>query len=93
MVWCRWYRRFWGKEALSYEKELLPFLVNVRAITSFIGENIDYLLFSQSLIIGTPANWKRWLYPILSGLERLVSHLPLVPKLYFAAGWQKLPAD
>jgi len=93
MAWYRLDSRFHEtEEALSYKKQLRPFLnLGFREITSFTGGNIAYLFISQSLIIGTPTHWKRWLYPILSGLERLVSPFPFVPKLYLAASWQKLP--
>jgi len=95
MAWYRLDRRFHEtEEALSYEKQLKPYLkIGFQEITSFAGGNIAYLLISQSLIVGTPASWKRWLYPILSSLEKLVTRLPLVPKLYLAAAWQKLPAN
>ncbi len=93
MLWYRFDSRFQkDEEALSYKNQLRPFLdLGFREVTSFKGGNIAYLLISQSLIIGTPKSWKKWLYPVLSNLERLITRIPIVPRLFLAAVWQKKP--
>jgi len=93
MIWYRLDSRFQEtEEALSYKKQLRPFLdLGFKEVTSFSGGNIAYLLICQSLIIGTPTGRKKWLYPILSNLERLLTPVPLVPRLFLAAVWQKYP--
>ncbi len=92
MAWYRMDKRFHEtEEALSYSKQLKPYLnVGFQEINAFTGGNIAYLIISQSLVLGTPLSWKRWLYPVLAGFERLITPLPFVPKLYLAATWRKI---
>lgn len=90
-----WYRlddRFHEtEEALSYSNNLKSYLdVGFQEVSAFVGGNIAYLVISQSLVLGTPLRWKRWLYPILAGLERIITPLPFMPKLYLAAAWRKI---
>ncbi len=92
VAWYKFDDRFHEtEEALSYSNQLKSYLnVGFREIRVFTGGNIAYLVISQSLVLGTPLRWKRWLYPVLAGFERLITPLPLVPKLYLAAAWQKI---
>jgi SAM-dependent methyltransferase len=91
IIWYRADERFHEtEEALSYKNQLRAFLnVGFDEIRQFTGGNISYLVISQSLIIGTPVKLKRWLYPILSWIERVLHPFPLVPHLYLGALWQK----
>lgn len=92
MAWYRLDNRFHEtEEALSYKKQLKPYLtVGFQEVYAFSGGNIAYLIISQSLIIGTPLRWKKWIYPFLANIERLITPLPFVPKLYLAAAWRKI---
>lgn len=92
MAWYRLDKRFHEtEEALSYRKQLKPYLkTGFQEVNAFTGGNIAYLIISQSLVLGTPLRWKRWLYPFLANIERLITPLPFVPKLYLAAAWRKI---
>lgn len=92
MAWYKLDSRFHEtEEALSYPNQLKSYLnVGFQEVSAFTGGNIAYLVISQSLVLGTPLLWKRWLYPLLAGLERMITPLPFVPKLYLAAAWRKI---
>jgi SAM-dependent methyltransferase len=90
-IWYKLDSRFEDSEAaLSYGDQIAPKLVkNFKEVDYIEGGGIAYLVISQSLIIGTPKLMKGFLYPVLTYIERLTNDLPLAPKLFFAAKWQK----
>ena len=98
-TWVNKLRKFWYKmdskftddeEAISYQNTLKPFLSEgFTEVSLNFGGNIAYIIIGQSLTLGIPQRYKKYLSPISFYLERFFSKLPIVPKLFFSAVWKK----
>jgi len=78
------------EEAISYQKTLKPFLskgFKERSVN--FGGNIAYIIIGQSLALGIPKKYKKYLAPITFFFERIFSKIPIFPKLFFTAVWEK----
>lgn len=99
-TWVNKLRKFWYKvdskftddeEAISYQNTLKPFLSKGFKEESLnFGGNIAYIIIGQSLTLGIPQRYKKYLSPISFFLERFFSKLPIIPKLFFSAVWKKI---
>lgn len=98
-TWINKLRKVWYKiddkftdeeEAISYKNTLKPFLSHGFTEESLnFGGNIAYIFIGQSLILGIPQTYKKYLAPITFFLERILTKLPFFPKLFFSAVWKK----
>jgi len=98
-TWVNKIRKLWysidskfadDEEAISYNNTLKPFLSKGFKEKSLnFGGNIAYIVIAQSLALGIPKRYKKYLTPITFFLERVFSKLPIVPKLFFTAVWKK----
>jgi SAM-dependent methyltransferase len=99
-TWVNRLRKLWYKvdskftddeEAISYQNTLKPFLSKGFKEESLnFGGNIAYIIIGQSLTLGIPQRYKKYLSPISFFLERFFSKLPIIPKLFFSAVWKKI---
>jgi SAM-dependent methyltransferase len=99
-TWANIIRSFWYKhssrfadeeEAISYKKQLKPYLTDNFEENVFVtGGNFAYLIIGQSLVLKVPKVMKRILAPFLFFMEKLLTPLPFVPKLFFAGVWRKI---
>ena len=78
------------EEAISYHNTLKP-LLNIGFAEKSInyGGNIAYIVIGQSLALGIPKKYKKYLSPVSFFLERILTKLPIIPKLFFTAVWEK----
>ena len=98
-TWVNKIRNLWYKfdskftddeEAISYENTLKPLLsIGFKEKSVSFGGNIAYIVIGQSLTLGISLKYKKYLSPFSFFLERFFSKLPIVPKLFFTATWQK----
>jgi SAM-dependent methyltransferase len=98
-TWVNKIRKLWysidskfadDEEAISYNNTLKPFLSKgFKEKSVNFGGNIAYIVIAQSLALGIPKRYKKYLTPITFFLERVFSKLPIVPKLFFTAVWKK----
>ncbi len=98
-TWINKIRKFWYKvdskftddeEAISYQNTLKPFLIKgFKEISLNYGGNIAYIIIGQSLTLGIPKKYKKYLSPVSFFLERILCKFPIVPKLFFTAVWEK----
>lgn len=98
-TWVNQLRKIWYKmdnkftedeEAISYENTLKPLLsVGFEEKSLNFGGNIAYIIIGQSLVLRIPQHYKKYLAPISFFLERVLSKLPFMPKLFFSAIWKK----
>ncbi len=98
-TWVNRIRELWYKidskfaddeEAISYKNTLKP-LLNIGFAEKSInyGGNIAYIVIGQSLALGIPKKYKKYLSPVSFFLERILTKLPIIPKLFFTAVWEK----
>lgn len=98
-TWVNRIRKFWYKkdskftddeEAISYQNTLKPFLsLGFEEKSINYGGNIAYIIIGQSLSLGIPQKYKKFLAPPSFFLERIFLKIPFIPKLFFSAVWQK----
>ena len=98
-TWVNQIRKLWYKidrkftseeEAISYKQTLKPLLdIGFKEKSLNYGGNIAYIIIGQSLTLGIPQKFKKYLAPICFFLERIFSKLPIMPKLFFPAVWKK----
>ena len=98
-TWVNQIRKLWyrlddkfadDEEAISYQNTLKTFLSQGFKEKSInFGGNIAYVIILQSLNVGIPQRYKKYLAPTLFFLERIFSKLPFFPKLFFSAVWEK----
>ena len=98
-TWVNKIRKLWyrvdskfadDEEAISYKSTLKPLLnIGFREKSINYGGNIVYIVIGQSLTLGIPQKYKKYLSPISFFLERILTKLPIMPKLFFTAVWEK----
>ncbi len=98
-TWVNKFRKLWysldskftdDEEAISYHNTLKPLLSKGFKEKSLIfGGNIAYIVIAQSLTLGIPQKYKKYLTPVTFFLERIFLKLPFIPKLFFTAVWKK----
>ena len=98
-TWVNKIRKLWyrvdnkftdDEEAISYKNTLKPLLnTGFREKSINYGGNIAYIVIGQSLTLGIPQKYKKYLSPISFFLERILNKLPIMPKLFFTAVWEK----
>ncbi len=93
-IWYKRSDRFEDEErALSYKKELKPFLCKgFEEREIYYGGNIAYLVLGQPLSLGISQGVKAALASTVIGIERIANALPFAPKLFFSSVWQKTRA-
>lgn len=89
-LWYKLDNRFEKEErALSYKKDLLPFLkFGFEEKLYKSGGNFAYLLIAQSFILKTPKFIKKMIFKPALAVESLLEFLPWT-NLFFVARWQK----
>lgn len=90
-IWYKRDSRFGDEEeAISYHQVIVGYLdIGFEEKHVHYGGNIAYLLIGQSLALGVPLTLKKYLARPLFTLETLLNKLPLTPRLFFSAAWEK----
>lgn len=93
MVWYKLSSRFEDDEsALSYQGDLAKYREYGFSEQSVdYGGNVAYLLIAQSSVLKIPHAIKEKISKLLFAIERAITWIPGVPKLFFVGIWKKLP--